>query len=95
MILIITPEQMQFIQSIGESAYPEEGAGLLLGRAHEEYRGVSEIYELSNARTGLSRLNRYLISPEDLMRGENYAEQRVLVVIGIFHSHPDHPYQPS
>ncbi|MCH7663833.1 MAG: M67 family metallopeptidase, partial [Chloroflexi bacterium] len=41
------------------------------------------------------RHNRYLITPQDMLRGEQEAESLGLDVIGVFHSHPDHPNKPS
>ena len=42
-----------------------------------------------------SRSNRYLISPKDLLEAEKLARQSGLEVIGVYHSHPDHPACPS
>ena len=79
----------------GETAYPEEGAGLLLGRVDGDIREAAAIYALSNAREDGARHNRYLLTPQDMLRGEQEAARQGLDVIGIFHSHPDHPNRPS
>lgn len=86
---------LDMIHAHGEAAYPEEGAGLLLGRADTTSRVVAEILTLTNAREDSARHNRYLLTAEDMMRGETEAERQGLDVIGVFHSHPDHPNQPS
>jgi proteasome lid subunit RPN8/RPN11 len=83
------------IHAHGENSYPEEGAGLLLGRIDAAARSVSEILILTNAREDSARHNRYLLTPQDMLRGENEAERLGLDVIGVFHSHPDHPNRPS
>jgi proteasome lid subunit RPN8/RPN11 len=83
------------IHSYGQKAYPEEGAGLLLGSANAASRKVEIILPLSNAREDAARHNRYLITPEDMLNGEREAARRGMDVIGVFHSHPDHPNQPS
>jgi proteasome lid subunit RPN8/RPN11 len=36
-----------------------------------------------------------MISPEDVARADRDAGKRGWDVIGFFHSHPDHPSQPS
>ena len=36
-----------------------------------------------------------MISPQELLKGEKQAAARGLDVLGVFHSHPDHPNQPS
>ena len=95
MILEISSQVLSQIHKHGEDAYPEEGAGFLLGLANEDQRQIHDILPLSNAREDSARHNRYLITPQDTLRGENEATDRGLDVIGIFHSHPDHPNRPS
>lgn len=56
---------------------------------------IAEIYPISNAREEQAKRNRFLIRPEELMRGERYAEAKGLDVVGFYHSHPDHPAVPS
>ncbi|MGE5224636.1 MAG: M67 family metallopeptidase [Omnitrophica WOR_2 bacterium] len=79
----------------GEEAYPDEGAGLLLGKVDGDRKSVTAVLPLSNKREDLARRNRYLLAPEDYLRGEQEAERLGLEVLGIFHSHPDHPDRPS
>jgi len=93
--LVIPPALLQEIQAHGERAYPEEGAGLLLGRVEGERKIATEILGLKNEREAAARHNRYLLSPEDYLRGEDEAAARGLEVLGVFHSHPDHPNRPS
>ncbi|KAA3644598.1 MAG: hypothetical protein DWQ07_14365 [Chloroflexi bacterium] len=83
------------IQQHGEAAYPEEGAGLLLGRVDGEERFIEAILALENSREDEARHNRYLITAQDMLHGEKEAAAQGLDVIGVFHSHPDHPDQPS
>jgi len=75
-------------------AYPEEGCGVLLGREAGGSREVEEAIVFENQCED-SRQNRYLISPEQFLAAEKGARARRLDVIGIFHSHPDHPARPS
>lgn len=83
------------VQAHGEKAYPEEGAGLMLGIGDETNRTVEHLIILENAREDTARHNRYLITAEDMLQGELEAEKRNMSILGIFHSHPDHPNQPS
>ena len=39
--------------------------------------------------------NRYLISPRDLLEAEKAARALGLDIVGVYHSHPDHPARPS
>ena len=84
------------IAAHGERDYPHECCGLLLGTFGEgSLKLVAEIYPISNAREEQAKRNRFLIRPEELMRGERYAEVRGFDVLGFYHSHPDHPAVPS
>ena len=90
MKLMIPPDILAAIHANGEKAYPEEGAGFLFGHDGET-RQVKRIYDLPNARETEARHNRYLITPQDYLKAEMEAERLGLDVIGVFHSHPDHP----
>lgn len=80
----------------GERDYPYECCGLLLGSFENQgVKIVRAIYPISNAREESAKRNRFLIRPEELMRGERYAQSKELDVLGFYHSHPDHPAVPS
>jgi proteasome lid subunit RPN8/RPN11 len=95
MSLYIPPEILKQIHANGEDAYPEEGAGLMLGQVQGDERSVLRILSIPNAREDAARHNRYLITAQDMLRGEDEAARLGLDVIGVFHSHPDHPNRPS
>lgn len=95
MSLELTQDILDQIHAHGEAAYPEEGAGFLLGKAHGERRQVTTLLELANAREDAARHNRYLLTPEDYLQSEDEAARLGLDVLGVFHSHPDHPNRPS
>jgi proteasome lid subunit RPN8/RPN11 len=95
MSLEISPYFLNQIQAYGESAYPEEVCGLLLGINLIERKQVIDVLKISNIREEGSRHKRYLLSPHEYLTGELLAEQRGLEVIGVFHSHPDHDACPS
>jgi len=90
-MLMISMELLGQIHAHGEQAYPEEGAGFLLGRDGK----VEKILALPNAREDEARHNRFLITPEDYLNAELTADKLGLSLIGVFHSHPDHPNRPS
>lgn len=95
MTLILAPQILEQINSHGEASYPEEGAGFLLGDLAGEARFVRQIFVIPNAREAEARHNRYLFTPQDMLRAEQYADEQGLTLLGVFHSHPDHPDQPS
>jgi proteasome lid subunit RPN8/RPN11 len=93
-MLEIPPNILEKIHTNGEKAYPEEGAGFLLGK-DGQVRSVTAILPLPNARETEARHNRYIITPKDYLEAEREAERKNLTLLGVFHSHPDHPNQPS
>ncbi|MGZ9163649.1 MAG: M67 family metallopeptidase [Anaerolineales bacterium] len=96
MILQLTEKLLAQIHVHGEQAYPEEGAGFLLGAySDNSLRAVQAIFPLGNSREDEARHNRYLITPEDYLKAELAADRLGLSLIGVFHSHPDHPNRPS
>jgi proteasome lid subunit RPN8/RPN11 len=95
MTLYIPRELLLEIWDHGERTYPEENAGLILGTVNGEERRVSKLLPLENKSQSETRHNRYLIQPEDMMVGEQEAEKLALEILGVFHSHPDHPAEPS
>ncbi len=94
MMLRLSKDVLAQIHAHGEDAYPEEGAGFLLGSDGNE-RAVKTILPLTNSREDAARHNRYLITPEDYLKAELEADRLGLSLIGVFHSHPDHPNRPS
>jgi len=91
MTLAISKELLDQIHAHGAEAYPEEGAGFLIGSDGK----VENILPLTNAREDEARHNRFLITPEDYLKAEFTADRLGLSLIGVFHSHPDHPNRPS
>jgi proteasome lid subunit RPN8/RPN11 len=91
----ISEKLLNEIREHGVRDYPYECCGLLLGRYRAEGKFVSETYPISNAREESAKRNRFLIEPVELMRGETYARERDLEVVGFYHSHPDSPAVPS
>jgi proteasome lid subunit RPN8/RPN11 len=90
-MLVVPDRLMNEINEHVEKAYPEEGAGFLIGEDGQ----VKEIVPLSNAREEGARHNRFLFTPEDYLKAELLAENLGLSLIGVFHSHPDCPNIPS
>ncbi|HMB21896.1 MAG TPA: M67 family metallopeptidase [Anaerolineales bacterium] len=91
MTLAISRELLDQIHTHGEKAYPEEGAGFLIGSEGS----VENILPIDNSREDGARHNRFLITPEDYLQAELTADRLGLSLIGVFHSHPDCPNIPS
>jgi proteasome lid subunit RPN8/RPN11 len=92
----IKQAQLGMMRKHAERDYPYECCGLLIGRALERgHKEVLVIHPISNAREEEHKRNRFLIRPEELLRGEQAASARNLDVIGFYHSHPDCAAIPS
>ncbi|HEY9013519.1 MAG TPA: M67 family metallopeptidase, partial [Gemmatimonadales bacterium] len=65
---------------------------VLGGRLHP-HRIVERLVPVTNRRT--DDPHRYLISPEDLRQVSVELAGAGLEVLGFYHSHPDHPAEPS
>jgi proteasome lid subunit RPN8/RPN11 len=93
--LQITEAQLRAIEAHAEAHYPEEGAGLILGAESGDWREARVILPLANRQEPGQRGRRYQIDPLDTLAAEDQADSLGLQVIGVFHSHPDHPAAPS
>jgi proteasome lid subunit RPN8/RPN11 len=92
----IGADDLRRIQAHGEAAYPEECCGVLIGRDGGGALPaiVERVLAAENERTE-SRHNRYVISPQSLLKAQRDARAAGLDVVGYYHSHPDHPARPS
>ena len=77
------------------AAYPNEGVGFLIGKVGDEQRDVCMIIALHNESETNEARNRYKIKANAYVEAESTAEKHDLDLIGVFHSHPDHPAKPS
>ena len=66
---------------------------MLLGTISGDARVVLEAVPLNNSAE--TRRNRYRIEPVDLIRAETAARHAGWEILGFYHSHPDHPAEPS
>ena len=91
--LKIAEEAIKTMQQDAEAAYPNECCGFILGREVDE-RFVEEAFSAQNSKAG-DRPRQFEISPADYMKAERYAAEKGLSLLGVYHSHPDHPAYPS
>lgn len=98
---------LQAIRTHAESTYPDECCGIIAGHLSDDGKRVVEIWPMENAWNEetarelpegggvTSRESRYAIAPRDMLNAQKEARDRNLDIIGIYHSHPDHPAIPS
>src|SRR5881396_376648 len=94
-MICLAQQQLQEMRAHGERDYPFECCGLMLGRFEDTRKKAVETYPISNAREEEAKRNRFLMRPEELMRGEKYAREKHLDVVGFYHSHPDDRAVPA
>ena len=91
-MLRILRQLQETIEQHGASAYPYEGCGLLLGRTEGNVNIVTAVRPLANVWPDeYEKRVRFRIAEDDWRDVEIEAMLDELDVIGIFHSHPDHP----
>jgi proteasome lid subunit RPN8/RPN11 len=97
MSLSLTAAHLGRLREQARGSYPHECCGALLGTADPRFpadKRVRDVLPAENERADSPR-NRYLITSEEVRRFEAEARHRGLEVVGFYHSHPDHPAQPS
>lgn len=77
-----------------ESAYPLECVGFLFGTENENDRHLMLARPVVNSMEGDQR-RRFVIDPKDYLAAEKYSVANKIGLLGIYHSHPDHPARPS
>lgn len=82
------------IRRHGEETYPEECCGFLIGRLHADGNEVVYARRAVN-RNENRREDRYIIAPGEYLEADLAARRENLDIVGIYHSHPDHPAVPS
>jgi proteasome lid subunit RPN8/RPN11 len=76
-------------------AFPDECCGFLFGQEDaDDNRIISAIQVVNNAKEGDKR-RRFVIAPLDYIKAEQYADDHRLTLLGVYHSHPNHPAIPS
>jgi proteasome lid subunit RPN8/RPN11 len=95
-MLQLSTELEKNIRTDGETAYPNECCGVLIGEVDDAgIKTARSTLTINNASEGGEQYHRFLITPEDMMRAEQTARAMKLDIIGFYHSHPDHPSAPS
>ncbi|MEC4983893.1 MAG: M67 family metallopeptidase [Oscillatoria sp. PMC 1068.18] len=104
-------EHLQQIRIHGERTYPEECCGLLIGKINKNCKILTEVWETENSwdeeaaesfaecegvpRRDTSKRRNFSIAPRVMLQAQKTVRDRQLKIIGIYHSHPDYPAEPS
>ena len=91
---LLHPDAEKVVREHGQETYPYECCGFLYGNETEEGRRILKAVKADNDQEE-NQERRFQISPKQYMNAERKAAELGLDLLGIYHSHPDHPARPS
>jgi proteasome lid subunit RPN8/RPN11 len=94
-MVIINENPLQVMIADAIKAFPDECCGFLFGK--EDAAGnriIESALPVINSKEGDKR-RRFYIAPKDYVKAELYAVEKGCLLLGVYHSHPDHPAIPS
>ncbi len=107
-MLKLTSHHLQLIKGHAEQTYAHECCGLLIGNMvaeqGEPYKTLQQVRSTQNSwqqqdedfkDVELTTRRRYWIEPAELFQIQKVARTLGCDIIGVYHSHPDHPAVPS
>ena len=100
MALTIAPHHLEILHHHLKAAYPQEGCGLMLGTIEQGILQIHQVIPTINVwyhpeDVDRSLRDRYEIDPREMLAAMKAARLNNLEIVGIYHSHPDHPASPS
>lgn len=93
-MLVIKQKPLDEMINDAVKTFPDECCGFLFGKEENGNRTVVKIRVVDNAKEGDKR-RRFEISAKDYLKAEQLADEINLELIGVYHSHPNHPAIPS
>jgi proteasome lid subunit RPN8/RPN11 len=94
-VILLPRPLLKTIVDAAEAAFPDECCGLLVGYHEAPQNQIVTRVEISPNLAEDNAAERFEVSPQlrlDVMRALEGGPERI---VGHFHSHPDHPAQPS
>jgi proteasome lid subunit RPN8/RPN11 len=92
--LYLSTTEYHVMRQHAEQAYPHECCGVFTGKVIADERHVQKVVPCRNVRID-SPHNRFEIDAAELVRVQREARENGMEIVGFYHSHPDHPAQPS
>jgi len=92
--LNLSPDAESIMRLDSAEAYPHEACGFFFGYIEGNELHIEAALPIpNNATENLER--RFAISTRDYQMAERHASESGLDLLGVYHSHPDHPPLPS
>ena len=92
--LRVTTSVLKRLKALAHEGFPYEVCGLLIGGETRNLTLVERITQAGNLATE-RRADRYRLDPDDFLEADIAARRDGLEIVGIWHTHPDHPSRPS
>src|ERR1700722_17929599 len=90
-MIVIEPAPLTQMNTHALIIFPDECCGFLYGVEQKDgTRTISVIREVNNSKPGDKR-RRFEITAKDYMQAEQFAIDSGFLLLGIYHSHPNHP----
>ena len=106
--IFISDTNLEIIKSEGKKSYPDECCGLLIGKVEDDRKIITQVIptvnDWENQKELFSHFNdrhdrqcrdTFSIDPITILKVQKQAREEDLAIVGIYHSHPDHPAIPS
>jgi proteasome lid subunit RPN8/RPN11 len=93
-MLRIREAVLEEIRTHMRETYPHECCGLIIGVSEDGARRGLGSRRCRNLNTERAR-DRYELDPADMLRTSQELVGSEQDIVGVYHSHPDHPSQPS
>lgn len=92
---LLMPETLhEELRELASAGYPFETCGLLLGRRSGNQCEVVRVTRARNLNYERAA-DRYELDPDDFLAADVEARAAGLDIVGVWHSHPEHPARPS
>ena len=94
MPLGLSADLRALLESWAHAGYPHETCGLLIGERGNGRIVIKRVVQAKNLNRERAH-DRYEVDPLDFLAADTEARANRLEVLGVWHSHPDHPARPS
>jgi len=92
--LRLSEPQYNVMREAATGGYPDEVCGIIVGRFDAGHGTVARVVPTRNV-TAADRRRHFEIPPADLVHEQRSARDAGLRILGFYHSHPEHPAEPS
>lgn len=94
MALVLPPTVTSQMYAHAQAEYPLEACGILVGQLANGDRRVARAVETANVEPVRGH-DRFVMDTRALLRVDRETRGTAEAVVGFYHSHPDHPCEPS